>query len=126
MDTSKKKFSVNERISTAKRGFEGLGNLMYYEPNVWMDIAAAVIVIIAGIEFGLTATEWVLIIFAIGFVLAVTAVNISLEIIADSNPNSKTSGILKSLFAASILITNITAITIGLIVFIPKIFFTTS
>lgn len=99
---------------------------MYYEPNVWMDIAAAVIVIIAGIEFGLTATEWVLIIFAIGFVLAVTAVNISLEIIADSNPNSKTSGILKSLFAASILITNITAITIGLIVFIPKIFFTTS
>lgn len=120
MKNEKRKFSIKERTSTALRGLEGVSNLIYYEPNAWFDIIAAIVAIIFGIEFKLSSMEWVVVIFAIGFVLATVAINIAIELIADSN-NIAHAGLLKSLSAASLLITNITALIIGFIIFIPKL-----
>lgn len=120
MKNEKRKFSIKERTSTALRGLEGVSNLIYYEPNAWFDIIAAIVAIIFGIEFKLSSMEWIVVIFAIGFVLATVAINIAIELIADSN-NIAHAGLLKSLSAASLLITNITALIIGFIIFIPKL-----
>lgn len=120
MKNNKKKFSLKERRNTLSRGVEGISNLMFYEPNAWFDVIAAIIVIIAGIEFQLTSIEWIIVVFAIGVVLATAAINIAIELIADSG-NLPNANVLKSLSAASLLITNIAALIIGIIVFTPKL-----
>lgn len=122
MKNSKKKFSLSQRLETTKRGFEGFGNLLYYDPNAWIDIVAAIVVIAAGLEFGLTAIEWVAVSLAIGLVLATAAINIAIELIADTIASaSEYQGLIKSLSAASLLIANISAIAIGVTIFTPKI-----
>lgn len=124
METPKKKVSVRLRYKTFKLGFEGLGNLIEFEPNAWFDVAAAVVVVIAGIEFRLTGIEWIFVVFAIGFVLATVAASISIEFLASAPDlvDIPFIDVAKSLGAASVLIANATAFIVGLIVFIPKIF----
>ncbi|TCN62121.1 undecaprenol kinase/diacylglycerol kinase (ATP) [Acetobacteroides hydrogenigenes] len=125
MNTSMKKLSVRSRYRTLKLGFEGVANLIEFEPNAWFDIAAAIVVVIAGIEFELTSVEWVFVVFAIGFVLSTVAASISIEFLA-SAPNMADApfiDVAKSLGAASVLIANFTAFVVGLIVFTPKLFF---
>ena len=120
-----KKLSVRSRYRTLKLGFEGVANLIEFEPNAWFDIAAAIVVVIAGIEFELTSVEWVFVVFAIGFVLSAVAASISIEFLA-SAPNMADApfiDVAKSLGAASVLIANFTAFVVGLIVFTPKLFF---
>jgi len=124
MEVSKKKVSARSRYKTFKLGFEGLGNLIEFEPNAWFDVAAAVVVLIAGVEFRLTGIEWVFVVFAIGFVLATVAASISIEFLASAPDlvDIPFIDVAKSLGAASVLIANITAFIVGLIIFIPKIF----
>ena len=45
-----KKLSVRSRYRTLKLGFEGVANLIEFEPNAWFDIAAAIVVVIAGVD----------------------------------------------------------------------------
>ncbi len=127
MKTHKKKLSFQSRFKTFKLGFEGFGNLIEFEPNVWFDLAATLIVIIAGVEFGLSSLEWIVVVLTIGFVLAVGAPSFAIEILS-LVPNPATtpfSDVAKSLSATAILLANIMAFIIGLIIFIPKLFPTT-
>lgn len=124
MEAPKKKISVRLRFKTFRLGFEGLGNLIEFEPNAWFDVAAAVVVVIAGVEFRLSSMEWIYVVFAIGFVLATVAASISIEYLANAPDLADIPfiDVAKSFGAASVLIANITAFIVGLIVFIPKIF----
>lgn len=92
------------RYNTFKLGFEGIGNLIECEPNAWFDIAAAIVVVIAGIEFGLTSTEWIFVVFAIGFVLTTVAASISIEFLASAPDVADIPfiDVVKSLAAASV------------------------
>lgn len=124
MKTQKKKLSFQSRFKTFKLGFEGFGNLIEFEPNIWFDIAAALIVIIAGVEFGLSAMEWIVVVLTIGLVLAVGATGIAIELLslAPNTVGTPFGDVAKSLAAAAVLLANIMAFIIGLIIFIPKIF----
>lgn len=124
MEPPKKKLSVRSRYKTFRLGFEGMGNLIECEPNAWFDIAAAIVVVIAGVEFGLTSTEWIFVVFAIGFVLTTVAASISIDFLASAPDvvDVPLIDVAKSLAAASVLIANFTAFIVGLIVFIPKLF----
>jgi Diacylglycerol kinase len=123
MEPSKKKLSVRSRYKTFKLGFEGIANLIDFEPNAWFDIVAAIVVVIAGIEFNLASIEWIFIVFAIGFVLATVAASISIEFLASAPDLAEIPfiDVAKSLAAASVLISNLTAFIVGLIVFVPKL-----
>jgi|GEM_PF-4213278 diacylglycerol kinase len=124
MDTTKNKFSFKLRFRRIKLGFEGVGNLIDFEPNAWIDIAAAIIVIIAGIEFGLSTSEWIFVVLAIGFVLTTVAISIAVELLASAPEMSEVPLIneAKSLGAAAVLIANVTAFIVGILIFTPKIF----
>lgn len=80
-------------------------------------------IILAAIQFDLNALEWVAITFSIGLVITVEIINTVIENIADFISPDKNEKIkkIKDLSAAAVLISAITAVTIGLIVFIPKI-----
>ena len=77
----------------------------------------------AGWLIGLSSTEWIAIVFAIGSVLAAEAVNSSIEALADLVSPEYNEAIkrTKDLAAGAVLILAISAAIVGLIIFIPKI-----
>ena len=68
--------------------------------------------------------EWVTIVIAIGLVIALEAINSSIEKLSDFVSPEMHNQIktVKDLSAAGVLISAITAVIVGLLVFIPKIF----
>lgn len=117
------KFSFSHRIKSFGYAFNGIKILLKEEHNSRIHISIALMVLIAGIVLKISVTEWLVIVFAIGLVITLETINSSVENLADfltTEENDKIKKI-KDLSAASVLISSITAIIIGLIVFLPKI-----
>ena len=118
-----KKFSISNRIHSFRFALNGLKILFKEEFNARIQLLVAIAVVIAGFIFEISTTEWIAIIFAIGFVLAMEAINSAIEGIADFVSPEKHEMIkkVKDLSAAGVLISALTASIIGLFVFLPKV-----
>ncbi|WP_430814403.1 diacylglycerol kinase family protein [Carboxylicivirga sp. RSCT41] len=118
-----KRFSVLKRIISFKYAFNGLKVLLLEEHNARVHLVAAILVIVAGFYFHLSKVEWMLVIFAIGFVFAMELLNSAIENLADIITLDKDERIKKTkdLAAGGVLFAALTALIIGLIIFIPKI-----
>ena len=117
------KFSIKKRIKSFRYAFQGMKTLIKEEHNARIHLLVAICVVVLGLVFFLSLLEWIVIVFAIGFVFAMEAINSSIERIADfisSERNDKIKKI-KDISAAAVLIAAFSALIIGLIVFIPKI-----
>lgn len=121
---SNKGFSVKIVLKSFKFAFRGLRVLFREEHNVWVHLAVTLMVILAGVVLHVSLLEWGLLAFAIGAVFAAETFNSALERICDilQPAQDKRIGDIKDLCAAAVLICAITAATIGLLVFLPKIF----
>jgi diacylglycerol kinase len=117
------KFSIKKRIKSFVYAFNGIRILINEEHNSRVHLLAAICAIIAAIIFKISDLEWIAIIFSIGFVISVEAINSAIENIADFISPEKHQQIkkIKDLAAASVLIGAITSLSIGLIIFLPKI-----
>lgn len=118
------KFSMIKRGHSFKYAFKGIIIVLKSQHNAWIHLAITVMVIIFGIIYPLTLTEWLLIIFAIGFVLVAEACNTAIEKLVDlvSPEHNDKAGQVKDMAAGAVLIAAITAAVIGLIIFVPKVF----
>lgn len=118
-----KKFSIADRLRSFRYAFRGIGYLVSGEHNAWIHCFAALAVLVCGFVFKLSAGEWIAVVFAIGFVFAMEAVNSALEALCDfvSPERREIIGRVKDLAAGAVLIAAISAAVIGGIVFIPKI-----
>lgn len=116
-----KKFSIKDRIHSFKYAFKGIYLLVYKEHNARIHLCAAILAICAGFLFGITPTEWIAVIFAIGFVFSAEAVNSAIEYVADafSTEPHELIGKAKDLAAGAVLFAALTAAIIGCIIFIP-------
>jgi diacylglycerol kinase (ATP) len=120
---NQKKFKIGDRLKSFKYAFNGIRMLFVNEHNAWIHLAASVLVIIAGLFFKISILEWAVIIIAIGLVFTAEAINSSIEKLSDFVSPEKRSLIkeVKDLASAGVLISAITALILGLIVFVPKI-----
>lgn len=103
--------------------FEGLKYSFWAEANMIIYFFALVMVIIAGAVFSISDMEWIVIILVSSFVIALELINTAIEVTIDMlepqfNPLAK---IAKDASAASVLITAIAALVIGIIIFLPKV-----
>jgi len=116
------KFSIKKRIRSFGYALNGLKILVREEHNARIHLFAAVCVLIAGIVFHISSFEWILIVFAIGLVIAFEAINSAIENLADFVSPEKHKWIkkIKDLSAAGVLIVAIVAAIVGMIIFIPK------
>lgn len=92
------------------------------EPNFRTHVAMGIAVIGFGFIFGLTRTEWLAIILMIGAMLTTESLNTAIERtvdLASKNQLNPLAKIAKDVAAGACLITAITAIVVGLIIFIP-------
>jgi diacylglycerol kinase (ATP) len=119
----KKKFRVSDRIKSFRNAFSGISVLVRYEHNARIHLVILILVISAGLLFHLRTSEWISIIFAAGFVFMSESFNTAIEYLSDvvSPEHNEKIGIAKDLAAAAVMISVITSVMVGLIVFIPKI-----
>lgn len=118
------KFSILKRIKSFGYAFNGLRILIREEHNARIHVFATITVVLAGFYFDISMIEWIAISLSIGFVISLEIINSAIENIADFISPEKNDAIkkIKDLSAAGVLISALTALIIGLIVFIPKIF----
>jgi len=116
------KFSIKKRIKSFGYAFNGLRLLIKEEHNARVHIFATIIVIGLGWFFKISSLEWIVILFAIGFVFVTEILNTAIENISDFISPEKHNDIkkIKDLSAGAVLVASIVALVIGLIVFIPK------
>ena len=101
--------------------YRGIKDMFVQEPSFCVQIIIGVIVIALAFYLGITGFEWLLLLVVIGMVIAFEIFNTSIERILnyihpDYDPKIK---IIKDIAAASVLVTTLIAIVIGLIIFIP-------
>ena len=117
-----KKKGINRLFKSFKYAYEGLKYAFKYEQNILVHFSATILVIIAGIFFKISMTEWLVLTLIIGLVIATELINTSIEATIDLvtkevHPLAK---VAKDTAAAAVLIFGITALIIGLIIFVPK------
>jgi len=116
------KFSIKARLQSFRFSFEGLAAFLSREHNSRIHFVATVAVLIFSAWVGVTKTELLAIVFAIGFVWVAEIFNTCIERVMDyisleRHPDIK---FIKDLASGAVLIAAITAVAIALIIFIPK------
>jgi diacylglycerol kinase (ATP) len=118
-----KRFSIVSRIKSANNAWRGIRIFMKSTHNAWMQLFFGVLAIYLGLLLGITSVEWVLLIFAIGFVILAETINTAIEIdidltSPDYHPYARDT---KDVAAGAVLITVFMACIVGLIIFLPRL-----
>lgn len=114
---------LHNRFKSFVFAFRGIFLAFRSGVNIWIQSTIGLIVILAGIAFGITKTEWIFVIIAIGMVLAAEMLNTAIEKLVDfvSPEYNKKAGIVKDIAAGAVLLIAICAAIAGLVIFIPRI-----
>lgn len=118
------RFSWKKRLLSFKFAWQGFLSLIKTEHNSWIHLFVAACVIGAGFIWHISLTEWCLVALCIGLVISAEAVNSSIEALADkiSTEQNPLIGKAKDLAAFAVLFLTLASVTVGLLIFIPKIF----
>ena len=116
------KSSLKNRIQSFKYALNGLYHVVKNEANFQLQLLIGVLTIILAWYLDISRSEWLWIIISIGAVLTCEVFNTAIEILVDlKEPNqNKQAGLIKDISAGAVLIVSITAVIIGLIIFLPK------
>jgi len=108
--------------------FRGIYIVAKTTRHFWIHTVCAVAVVVLGFYLRISGMEWVVLVFAIGFVIVAEAFNTAIEIDIDLtspefHPYARDT---KDAAAAAVLLAVFVSIIVGLIVFLPKIFYNAS
>ena len=115
---------IHKKIESVRHSLSGLLIAWREEANFKIEIACGIVVILAAFVLHISHIELAVVALLIGFVLATEALNTALEEFCDMVKSEHDPHIakIKDLAAASVLISSITALVIGSVIFIPYIF----
>jgi diacylglycerol kinase len=118
-----KPFRLKDRLKSFTHAFSGIGVLIKQEHNARIHLVILVIVIIAGTLLKIPASGWIAIVFAAGLVFISECFNTAIENLSDVVSTEKNGKIkiAKDIAAAGVLISALTSVIIGIIVFLPVI-----
>ncbi|SRX56086.1 diacylglycerol kinase [Aequorivita sp. CIP111184] len=113
---------LGKRLKGCGYAFKGALLLLRHEASIQVQALIAVIMTIAGFYFEISATEWILQIFAIGLVISIEGLNTAAEEIADFvHPDFHNKiGFIKDIAAGAVFFAAVTAVIVGCIIYIPK------
>lgn len=118
-----KPFSLKERIRSFRYAFKGIWLLVREEHNFRIHLLATAIVIILGLYFRVSTSDWLWLTLCIGMVLTAEGFNSAIEKLVDLKQPEQDpkAGKIKDLAAGAVLLTAFTALIIGIIIFRPYI-----
>jgi len=110
------------RIKSLKFAIKGFWLLMTTEHSIMVQMAIGVLMSLVGWWLDISATEWILQVLAIGLVLVAESLNTAVEKICDFiHPGyDDRIGFIKDISVGAVTFAAITAIIIGLIIYLPK------
>jgi diacylglycerol kinase len=119
-----KKFSFRKRLKSFGYAFNGLRVMLIEEHNSRIHLVAALLAIVAGWYLELSLQEWIVLTLVIGAVFTAELFNSAIENLADYLAPEKHDTIrkVKDLAAAAVLVTALSAVVIGCLIFLPKIY----
>ena len=121
----KNRWKPLKQTNTFINAANGIRYAVKQEANMRIHVVAAGTAIAMGCMLGLSAMEWCVVIGCIVLVISLELINTAIEVICDRitiayDPLIK---IIKDTAAGAVLIAAIGSAVIGLIIFIPKIFY---
>jgi diacylglycerol kinase (ATP) len=116
-------FSLRARLRSFRFAWDGIASFFQREHNAWLHFMATIAVFTTAVLVGVTKTELLALIFAIGLVWIAEMFNTCIERVMDFVSEQKHPEIkfIKDLAAGAVLTASITALIIGAVVFIPKL-----
>jgi len=123
MDNSHDTFSFSGRIRSGTHAIYGIIEMLKSQHNAWVHALATLCVVIAGAVFGVSITEWCLLVLVITTVWVAEGLNTAFEFLCDVaspefHPLVKKS---KDVAAGAVLLSATGAVVVGLIIFIPYV-----
>ncbi len=115
---------TNQNLREAFRNaYHGLRFVITTQRNARIHFLITLIVVGFSIFFNISETEWIAIVFAIGFVWAAESFNTGIEKLTDlASPGYHTlAKYAKDCAAGAVLVAAVISIIIGMIIFLPKI-----
>lgn len=112
---------VTGRFKSVGFAVKGAIKLITTEHSVMVQTSLGVLLTIAGFCIGISHTEWLFQTLAIGLVLSIEGLNTAIEKVADFiHPDyHERIGFIKDIAAGAVFFAAITAIIIGLIIYVP-------
>lgn len=122
MEFQKDNTFISGRLKSVSFAVKGAIKLISTEHSIMVQFSLGILMTILGFYCNITTTEWLFQTMAIGMVMSIEGLNTAVEKVADFiHPNyHERIGFIKDIAAGAVLFAAITAIIIGLIIYIPK------
>ncbi|MGU7999305.1 diacylglycerol kinase family protein [Streptococcus suis] len=123
-NNSKNRWKNRELIASLEFAVTGLFTAFKEERNMKKHLASAVLVVLAGLIFQVSVTEWLFLLLSINLVIAFEIVNSAIENVVDLASGYHFSMLAKNakdMAAGAVLFVSGFALLTGLIIFVPKI-----
>ena len=121
MEFQKDNTFISGRLKSVTYAYKGAFKLITTEHSIMVQLSIGILMTIAGFYFGISKSDWIFQTMAIGLVMSVEGLNTAVEKIADFiHPNyHERIGFIKDIAAGAVFIAALTAIVIGLIIYVP-------
>jgi len=122
MEFQKDNSFFSGRLKSVSFAAKGAIKLITTEHSIMVQFFIGILISIVGFFMNISTTEWLFQTFAIGLVMSIEGLNTAVEKIADFiHPNyHEKIGFIKDIAAGAVFFAALTAITIGLIIYVPK------
>lgn len=122
MEFQKDNSFFSGRLKSVSFAVKGAVKLITTEHSIMVQFFIGILISIVGFLMHITTTEWLFQTLAIGLVMSVEGINTAVEKIADFIHPSfhEKIGFIKDIAAGAVFFAALTAIAIGLIIYIPK------
>lgn len=123
MEVNKDNTFFTGRLKSVGFAVKGALKLITTEHSVMVQTSIAVLMTIAGFYYNISQTEWMFQILVFGLVLSIEGLNTAVEKIADFiHPDyHERIGFIKDIAAGAVFFAALSAIAIGLIIYLPRI-----
>ena len=121
---NKNKWKNRDFYSSFEFAFTGILTAFKEERNMRKHAVSAILVLIAGTVFRISAVEWLFLLLSVTLVIAFEIVNSAIENVVDLASNYHFSMLAKNakdMAAGAVLVVSGFALLTGLIIFVPKI-----
>lgn len=123
-NNSKNRWKNQELIASLEFAVKGLLTAFREERNMKKHLASAILVVLAGLIFQVSVTEWLFLLLSISLVIAFEIVNSAIENVVDLASDYHFSMLAKNakdMAAGAVLFVSGFALLTGMIIFLPKI-----
>lgn len=102
-----------------RHAWRGVRYVFATQPNAWLHALAVVLVVALGLVVGISRSDWLAVMLAIGLVLTAEALNTAVEVLGDavSEAEHPVVGRAKDVAAGGVLLASVCAFGVGVMVF---------